>query len=912
MKMKATKTGVSSSLLFFLFAISIGTLFSADFAAAQNTTTTTQPISVGVVIDFERWVGKLGLSCIEMALSDFYASLGYNYKTRLHINARDSKNDVIGAASAALDLIKNAQVKAIIGPQTSMQANFVVDLGEKAQVPIISFSATTPSLNTRSSYFFRATECVTTQIKAITSLVQAFGWRQVVPVYVDDIYEEGLIPSLTEALQQIDAGVPYRSLISPKANEDQIEKELYKLMSMQSRVFILHTSSDMGSRLLTKAKEIGMMEEGYVWIMTNGMTNNLFQLKSNSSIMNSMQGTLGIKTHVPKTNKLKDFRARWKRKFRQDNPDIHDIELNVFGLWAYDAAIALARAVEEVGIGKWDFKKDNNVSENQNTDLESFGVSQNGHKISEALTRVRFTGLVGDFRFVNRQLDVSTFEIINVNGNWERVVGFWTPEKGLVRNLSSTTTSNKMNLRDNLGPIIWPGEPSSTPKGWEMPINGKKLKIGVPPKRGFNEFVDVKYNNATNRTEFHGYCIDVFEAVVNALPFGLAYEFSAFAKPNGDINGTYDDLVYQVHLGNFDAVVGDVTIRFNRSLHVDFTLPFTESGVTMIVPVKDKRSKNPWVFLKPLTRDLWVTTFCFFVFVGFVVWVLEHRINEDFRGPPSHQIGTSFWFSFSTMVFSHRERVVSNLARFVVTVWIFVVLILTRSYTASLTSLLTVQQLQPTVTDLNQLLKNGENVGYLKDSFVLGLLKGLGFPESKLKTYESSEELELLFKKKKEEGGIAAVLDEYPYMKLFLAKYGSKYAMVEPSFKTDGFGFVFPKGSPLVPDISRAILTVTERGTTKEIEKKLFRQVTNYQDFNSQVSSNVLGLESFWGLFLIAGVASLSALIVFAAIFIYQQRQIITDSDRVDSIWEKVLEMLRIYDHKDLSSHTFKKNAEVE
>jgi hypothetical protein len=28
-------------------------------------------------------------------------------------------------------------------------------------------------------------------------------------------------------------------------------------------------------------------------------------------------------------------------------------------------------------------------------------------------------------------------------------------------------------------------------------------------------------------------------------------------------------------------------------------------------------------------------------------------MNEDFQGPLSHQIGTSFWFSFSTMVFAH-------------------------------------------------------------------------------------------------------------------------------------------------------------------------------------------------------------------------------------------------------------------
>ncbi|XP_040364690.1 glutamate receptor 2.9-like [Rosa chinensis] len=61
--------------------------------------------------------------------------------------------------------------------------------------------------------------------------------------------------------------------------------------------------------------------------------------------------------------------------------------------------------------------------------------------------------------------------------------------------------------------------------------------------------------------------------------------------------GTYNDLVYQVFLGNYDAAVGDITIRANRSLYVDFTLPYTESGISMIVPIKDKNdAKNTWVF----------------------------------------------------------------------------------------------------------------------------------------------------------------------------------------------------------------------------------------------------------------------------------------------------------------------------
>ena len=90
---------------------------------------------------------------------------------------------------------------------------------------------------------------------------------------------------------------------------------------------------------------------------------------------------------------------------------------------------------------------------------------------------------------------------------------------------------------------------------------------------------------------------------------------------------------------------------------------------------------------------------------------------------------------------------VSNLARIVVTIWCFVVLILTQSYTASLSSLLTVQQLQPTVTNVDELIKKGESVGYQQNSFVLGILKNLGFDDSRLVAYNTPEECEAFFQR---------------------------------------------------------------------------------------------------------------------------------------------------------------------
>ncbi|KAL0330147.1 UNVERIFIED_CONTAM: Glutamate receptor 2.8 [Sesamum radiatum] len=407
-------------------------------------------------------------------------------------------------------------------------------------------------------------------------------------------------------------------------------------------------------------------------------------------------------------------------------------------------------------------------------------------------------------------------------------------------------------------------------QGLGDPNNGKKLRVGVPIKEGFTEFVRVTWNS-DNSTEVEGYCIDVFDAVMAALPYGVPYEYIPFAAPDHKMAGDYNVSPIKYTL---------------ESQYIDFTLPYTESGVSMVVPIKDDKSKNAWVFVKPLTWELWLTSFCSFVFIGILIWILEHRINEDFRGPFWYQVGMIFWFAFSTMVFAHKEKVISNLARFVLIIW-FLVLILTQSYTASLASMLTVQKLQPTVNDVNVLIRNKEYVGYMQGSFIFGLLKKMNFDESRLVEYKSPEELDELLTKGSGNGGIAAAFHEIPYIKLFLSKYCSKYMMVEPIHKADGFGFVFPIGSPLVTDVSRAILNVTEGQTIVEIERKwLGDYKTNCPDTNTLLSPKSLGLASFWGLFLLVGIAGIAAFIIYVVRFLRENWTIIDDES---TIWSKLV-----------------------
>lgn len=144
------------------------------------------------------------------------------------------------------------------------------------------------------------------------------------------------------------------------------------------------------------------------------------------------------------------------------------------------------------------------------------------------------------------------------------------------------------------------------------------------------------------------------------------------------------------------------------------------------------------------------------------------------------------------------ETIMSNLSKLVLTIWVFVVLILTSSYTASLTSMLTVRQFQPSITDMHQLIAERRNVGYLRHSFVKGLLVKIGFNQSQLIGLKSPEE----YKDALSNGTVAAVIDEIPYLKLFLKTYCDNFTMGNQLYKTSGFGFV----SALVPPILKIYL----------------------------------------------------------------------------------------------------------
>ncbi|KAJ4709392.1 Glutamate receptor [Melia azedarach] len=807
-------------LLLILLLLYIGAKaeYSADVLTESKSL-----VHIGAVFDPETVDGVIAEISINLAISDFYA-IHPNYQTRLYVHFATAK-DLVGTAAAVADLLKNFQVDAIIGPQISAAAPFLVELGEKAQVPIISTFESNPTLSpSENPYFIRVAQDDSVQVKAIDAVLQKFKWHEVVLVYEDSDYGKGFISYLIDALQDSDVRVAHLSAIHTPAEDFQISGELTKLRKMQTRVFIVYMNTALASRLFALADKTGMMSKGYAWIITASLSNSLNIL--DSEVTDSME------------------------------------------------VFALAKSVERIRQPANPSTVKPDTSEGT-TIFAGVRTSSIGPILRNEIMKTKFKGLSGEFHLVNGQLESPVFEIVNLIGKG-RVVGYWTLGKGISQSLDSSRGTN-------LKRIIWPGDSTIAPIGWAIP----SLKVGIPVRLGFPEFLNIHEDESSNKKEYSRFCIDVFLAVLDTLEkqlgLSIKYEFVHFEDKNGDMAGTYDDLLNGINRKEFNAVVGDITILANRTDFVDFTLPYTESGVTMLVPAKHDNLKNMWIFLKPWTWDLWLTAFIACIVIAVVIRIMEHRTgNSDYRGSPIRQLGLILMFPFCAMVIPQKELVVKDCSRFVLVIWLWLAFILMQSYTANLSSILTVEQLEPTYDDLERLRREDHFVGFQNGSYIeIFLVQQLNFSRDRIRPFTNYREYnEALFNGSKR-GGASAIFEEIPYIRVFLKKYGSVYTTAGPIYRTDGFGFAFPKDSPLVSHFSKAILSVREHKTKMdEIERKYFGYKITSPILPPSISteSSSLRAYNFGGLFIIAGIATFLALV---------------SSERY--VWQKPVALARLY-----------------
>ncbi|KAL6848524.1 hypothetical protein ACP4OV_021818 [Aristida adscensionis] len=844
-------------------------LFLFPDGLRQSSAARPSVVHIGSILRFNSTIGGVSMIAINAALEDINADPTILNGTTLKVDMRDTNCDdgFLGMVQALQFM--ETDVIAIIGPQCSTIAHIISFVANELQVPLMSFASDPTLSSIQFPFFVRTMPSDLYQMAAVAAVVDYYQWKIVTAIYVDDDYGRNGIAALDDELTARRCKISNKVTFPGNAKRSELLSMLVAVSNMESRVIIVHTSAPSGLLLFSLANRLNMMGNGYVWIATDWLS---AYLDANSSVpaetISGMQGVLTVRPHIPKSKMKSNLISRWNSLSKKYNRS--ELRLSVYGYYVYDSVWTVARALDAFfdDNGRISFSNDSRLRDETGgtLHLEAMSIFDMGKKFLNKIKNVNFTGVSGQVQF-NTQGDLihPAYDIISIIGNGVRIIGFWSNYTRLLSTIlpedqylkpPNTSLSNQ-----HLYDVIWPGETAQKPRGWAFPSHAKELKIGVPNRFSFQEFVT--RDDITGSMK--GYCVDVFTQALTLLPYPVTYRFVPFGS--GTENPHYDKLVQMVAENEFDAAIGDIAITMNRTQIADFTQPFIETGLVILAPVK-KHITNSWAFLQPFTLQMWCVTGLFFLIVGVVIWILEHRINDEFRGSPRQQIITIVWFSFSTLFFAHRENTMSTLGRGVLIIWLFVVLIIQSSYTASLTSILTVQQLDTSVKGIEDLKSSDDPIGYQVGSFAKEyMIKELNISLSRLKALGSPEEYAENLKLGPKKGGVMAIVDERSYVDLFLSTY-CKVAVAGSDFTSRGWGFAFPRDSPLQVDISTAILALSENGELQRIHDKWLKTGECTAENTEFVDSSQLRLESFRGLFLICGVACVIALLIYFGIML--------------------------------------------
>lgn len=292
-------------------------------------------------------------------------------------------------------------------------------------------------------------------------------------------------------------------------------------------------------------KKVGIHYD-YVWLTTDWLCTTLPSITpTNQPSLKIIEGVVGICQHTPQTSRKKNF------------------ESNVYGSYAYDTVWAVANTIDTF------LNQETNMSFSFfDSKFGKLKIFDNGKDFVKILSETNFNGLTGQIQFnTDRNLVPRGYEIVNFVKLAIQNVGYWSNHSGLsiVPPESLKVDKSKLpRLNEKLGVITWPGGNTDRPRGWVIGDQERPLRIGIPKRASFVEFV----TELSNHT-IQGYCIDVFTEAVKLIPYQLPFRFVPFG--DGEKNPNYDLLV--------KSVTDDVSIRLVKSCfyHVLDTYKYVSS-----------------------------------------------------------------------------------------------------------------------------------------------------------------------------------------------------------------------------------------------------------------------------------------------------------------------------------------------
>ena len=199
-----------------------------------------------------------------------------------------------------------------------------------------------------------------------------------------------------------------------------------------------------------------------------------------------------------------------------------------------------------------------------------------------------------------------------------------------------------------------------------------------------------------------------------------------------------------------------------------------------------------------------------------LVWFFERRRAGGIIPTPSYFPGIfkAYWWAAETLATQADEMPRSVAGRIIAVVWMFTAVVFIAYFTATVTTSLTVEQLQGNIKGPDDLV--GKRVATVTSSTSANYMHQQNVEVVEFNKLTQASESLL-------QGKADAVVFDAPVL-LYYASHGGKgkVKVIGAIFRKENYGIIFPTNSPYRKSVNKALLTIQENGTYQQLYEKWF------------------------------------------------------------------------------------------